>query len=91
MRLTFAKIRCAIDILRGRLPGALAMLKAEDVSISIHHQDARNNHWCRVEFFFLNDADAVRAYNAVERLYEMDRPQQDKLAGRPTATTMEPL
>lgn len=87
MRFKFANIRCAIDVLRGRLPGALAMLKAEDIAISVHHHDGRNNHWCRVEFFFRNPTEAGNAYRAVERLYKMSRPQQDALAGRPTYTT----
>ncbi len=82
-----ANIRCAIDIMRGRLPGALAMLKAEDIAISVHHNDVRNEHWCNVQFFFADGKDASRAYRAVERLYEMNRPQQDALASRPTMTS----
>jgi len=73
MNLSFANIRCAIDVLRGRLPGALAMLKAEDIAISVHHNEARREHWCNVQFFFPNGGDASQAYRAVERLYEMDR------------------
>ncbi len=73
MKLSFANIRCAVDVLCGRMPGALAMLKASDVAISVHHIDERNSHWCRVDFFFANGADASSAYRAVERLYEMDR------------------
>jgi hypothetical protein len=57
-----------------RMPGALAMMKARDIAISVHHVDARNAHWCRVEFFFDKGGDASAAYRAVERLYEMDRP-----------------
>ncbi len=82
-----ANIRCAIDVLRGRLPGALAMLKAEDIAISVYHNDTRNEHWCNVQFFFAEGKDASRAYRAVERLYEMNRPQQDANAGLPTQTT----
>jgi len=82
-----ANIRTAIDVLRNRMPGARAMLKAEDIAISVHHHDASGSHWCRVEFFFRDGRDASAAYRAVERLYEMNRPQQDALAGRPTFTT----
>lgn len=76
MKFAFANIRCAIDILRNRMPGALAMLKAEDIGISVHHVDAKNIHYCRVEFGFPDAASASQAYRAVERLYEMDRLSQ---------------
>lgn len=65
------------------------MFKAEDIAISVHHQDASKDHWCRVEFFFRNGKDASQAYRAVERLYEMNRPQLDALAGAPTPTTQD--
>ncbi len=84
MKITFAKIRCAIDILRGRLPGALAMLKAESVSISTGSRtDLKTNpphtyHWCEIHFSFDRDPGACgNAYRAMERLYEMDRVQRE--------------
>jgi hypothetical protein len=73
MNFGFSNIRCAIDVLRNRLPGALAMLKATDIGISVHHVDAKNIHYCRVEFEFPDGASASQAYRAVERLYEMTR------------------
>jgi hypothetical protein len=73
MNLGFSNIRCAIDLLRNRVPGALAMLKARDIGISVHHIDARNVHYCRVEFDFPDAASASAAYRAIERLYEMNR------------------
>jgi hypothetical protein len=73
MKLSFANVRCAIDILRNRMPGSLAMLKATDIGISVHHVDAKNIHYCRVEFEFPDSASASEAYRAVERLYEMTR------------------
>lgn len=78
-----ANIRTALDVLRNRMPGALAMLRAEDIGISVHHRDASGAHWCRIDFSFTSAADASRAYRAVERIYEMNRPQQDALANRP--------
>ncbi len=78
-----ARIRTAIDILRNRMPGALAMFKAEDIAISVHHNGARDTHSCQVVFFFDHDAQACgNAYRAIERIYEMNRVQCD-LAGRP--------
>jgi len=68
--MTFAKIRCAIDILRGRIPGALAMLKANDIAISIHHKG--NSHCCQVWFWFDDPADCGNAYHAIERLYGLN-------------------
>jgi hypothetical protein len=73
MKFHFSNIRCAIDVLRNRMPGALAMLKATDIGISVHHVDAKNIHYCRVEFEFPDSASASAAYRAVERLYEMTR------------------
>lgn len=73
IKFAFANVRCAIDILRNRMPGALAMLKATDVGISVHHNDAKGIHYCRVEFEFPNAGSASSAYRAVERLYEMNR------------------
>lgn len=75
----FTRIRCAIDILRGRLPGALAMFKARDIAISVH--SGRDNA-CQVIFFFDDQRDCGNAYRAIERLYEMNRVQCD-LAARP--------
>lgn len=70
--MTFCKLRMAIDVLRGRFPGALAMLKAEDTSISVHHKGQEN--WCTLHFYFGDDAKACGdAYRAMERLYEIDR------------------
>ncbi|MFA5897663.1 MAG: hypothetical protein WC829_00990 [Hyphomicrobium sp.] len=75
MALTFSKIRMAIDVLRGRMPGALAMLKAEDSSISIHSRG--NDHWCNITFWFGRDGYSCgNAYRAMERLYEIDREQR---------------
>ena len=78
-----ARIRTAWDILRGRLPGALAMLKAEEIAISVHHNDTQNTHACQVIFFFNHDEAACgNAYRAIERIYEMNRVQCD-LAAHP--------
>ena len=74
MNLSFANIKCAIDVLRNRMPGALAMLKAVGIGISVHHIDSKGIHYCRVEFEFSDAASASAAYRAVERLYEMNRP-----------------
>ena len=82
--LTFAKVRCAIDVLRWRLPGALAMAKARDVSISVHHRtDNKTNppsesRFCQITFHFDDTGDCGNAYRAIERLYEMDRVQRDR-------------
>lgn len=77
-----ARIRTAIDILRGRLPGALAMFKAHDISISVHSGDATGNR-CQVIFWFDDDSRSCgNAYRAIERLYEMNRVQAD-LGARP--------
>lgn len=68
-------MRAAIDIMRGRLPGALAMLKARDASISIRHP-ADGTASCEIAFYFDHDTKAAsRAYNAIERIYEMERIQ----------------
>ena len=78
-----ARIRTAIDILRGRLPGALAMFKATEIAISVHHNDTVDTHACQVVFFFDHDQAACgNAYRAIERIYEMNRVQCD-LAARP--------
>lgn len=70
-----ANIRTAIDILRGRLPGALAMLKATDIAISTH-SNSRGEQWNTVTFFFDRDAKAKGdAYRACERIYEFNRTQ----------------
>lgn len=75
MKLDFCRIRMAIDILRGRLPGALAMLKSEETSISIHSRGS--DHWCNVTFWFGRDGGACgNAYRSMERLYEIDRGQR---------------
>jgi hypothetical protein len=80
--LSFSCIRCAIDILRGRLPGALAMLKADDISISVHSGGESGNR-CQIIFWFNGDGPACgNAYRAIERIYEMNRIQCD-LAARP--------
>ena len=82
-----ARVRTAIDILRGRLPGALAMFKAEDIAISVHHNDTKGTHACQVIFFFDHDQQACgNAYRAIERIYEMNRVQCD-LAARPFTQT----
>lgn len=73
--MAFSGIRTAIDILKNRLPGALAMLRAKDIAISVHHRE--NNHWCTVSFFFGNDTKSCGdAYRRIERLYEMERDQE---------------
>lgn len=82
---SLAQVKCAIDVLRGRMPGAIAMLKADRVSISIHHREPhqsstnppRASHWCEVRFHFDDPRACGNAYRAVERLYEMDRDQND--------------
>lgn len=73
--ITFCKIRMAIDVLRGRMPGALAMLKAEATSISVHSKGS--DHWCAISFEFGHDGRACGdAYRAMEHLYEIDRVQR---------------
>lgn len=68
-----ARVRTAIDILRGRLPGALAMLKAEDIAVSTHSRG--EDHWNTVTFYFGRDGGACgNAYRACEQLYEFNRP-----------------
>lgn len=70
-----ANIRTAIDILRHRLPGALAMLKATDIAISTHSNE-RGEQWNTITFFFDRDARARgEAYRACERIYEFNRSQ----------------
>lgn len=72
----FSVLRSMIDILKNRMPGALAMGKARVVGISIHHSEARNDNWLTVSFGFGGDrASCGNAYRAIERLYEMDREQ----------------
>jgi hypothetical protein len=72
----FDVLRSMIDILKNRMPGALAMGKANVVGISIHHSEARNDNWLTVSFGFDGDRAACgNAYRAIERLYEMDRKQ----------------
>lgn len=71
-----ANLQTAKDILMNRLPGALAMLKAQDIAISTHSND-RGEHWNTITFFFDGDAKAKGdAYRAIERLYEMNRSQE---------------
>jgi hypothetical protein len=82
----FTKIRCAIDILRGRLPGALAMFKATDISISVHSGGESGNR-CQVVFWFADDSRSCgNAYRAIERIYEMNRIQCDLAAKQNTMT-----
>lgn len=70
-----ANIKTAIDILKNRLPGALAMLKATDIAISTHSND-KGEQWNTVTFFFDRDAKARGdAYRACERIYEFNRKQ----------------
>jgi hypothetical protein len=76
-----ARIRTAIDILCGRLPGALAMLKASDISISVHSGGKEGNR-CQVVFWFDEARDCGNAYRAIERIYEMNRTQCDLAARR---------
>lgn len=72
-----ARIRTAIDIMRGRLPGALAMFKASDISISVHSGGKHGNR-CQIVFWFDGDGPACgNAYRAIERIYEMNRVQSD--------------
>ena len=76
-----ARMRTAIDIMRGRLPGALAMFKADDISISVHSGGEHGNR-CQVVFWFDDDSSACGdAYRAIERIYEMNR-EQCNLAAR---------
>jgi len=58
----------AIDVLRNRLPGARAMLKARDVAVSVHHP----SNSVVVRFFFDSHADAATAYRTCEKLYDLD-------------------
>jgi len=70
-----ANARSAIDILRWRLPGALAMLKATDIAISTH-SNSKGEQWNTVTFYFGQDAKAKGdAYRACERIYEFNRTQ----------------
>jgi hypothetical protein len=71
-----ARIRTAIDILRNRLPGALAMFKAGDISISVHSGESRGNR-CQVIFWFDDSQSCGNAYRAIERIYQMNRVQCD--------------
>lgn len=85
MRSLFAQIRTARDILANRLPAALAMLKAKDVSIATRSRG--NEHWIEVYYYFDGDAKACgEAYRRVEYLYQMDRDQKPAERG-PTRTT----
>ena len=85
--MTFSGIRTAIDVLRNRLPGALAMLKAKDIAISVHGNS--RNHWCTVTFWFDDDGKSCGdAYRAIERLYEMNRKQRGDGWQGPTSTTL---
>ena len=72
---SFANIRCAIDVLRNRMPGALAMMRATDVSVLVHHSDKAGSK-VQVTFWFDNGAAASAAYPACERLYEFNRLDQ---------------
>ena len=73
--MTFSALRTAMDILKNRMPGALAMRKASEIGISVHSRNG--NHWCTVSFYFGPDGSACgNAYRAIERLYEMDRNQR---------------
>lgn len=63
------RIRLATDVLRNRMPGALAMLKAEDISISSHHKGGESS--CRIDFHFGTDFRACHdAYRAYARIYD---------------------
>lgn len=78
----FDVLRSCIDILKNRMPGALAMGKARVVGISIHHSEARNDNWLTISFGFGRDrASCGNAYRAIERLYEMDRKQDADAKG----------
>jgi hypothetical protein len=71
-----ANFRTAIDILKNRMPGALAMLKAKDIAISTHSND-KGEQWNTITFYFDHDAEAKgNAYRACERLYEFNRSQE---------------
>lgn len=73
--MSFSAIRAAIDILKNRMPGALAMFRATEIGISVHSRNEQ--HWCTVSFFFGRDRISCgNAYRAIERLYEMDRNQR---------------
>ncbi len=79
MRSLFAQVRSARDILCNRVPAALAMLKARDVSIAIRHRTADNgkqDNYLEVTYYFDENAKACSAaYRRVEYLYEMTRDQ----------------
>lgn len=86
--MAFSGLRTAIDILKNRMPGALAMLKAKEIGISVHSRDG--NHWCTVSFYFGDDAQSSgNAYRVIERLYEMDR-NQNAPQGYPLASAKDP-
>lgn len=70
--LSVATIRSFRDIICNRLPAALAMLKAQDVSIAV--LTGKDGHRLQVTYWFDGDqAAASRAYNRCEFIYEMDR------------------
>lgn len=77
-----AKLRCAIDVLKNRMPGALAMTRAESISISTHARHLSNGaaqHSCTITFHFGSDSTSKsKAYRAIERIYEMDRVQEGR-------------
>ena len=82
--MTFSGFRTALDVLKNRLPGALAMTRATETAISVHQRDGR--HWCTVSFYFDRDTQSCgNAYRAIERLYEMDRNQRAP-EGYPTSS-----
>lgn len=77
MNLSFANIRTAIDVLRNRLPGSLAMLKATDASVLVEH--AKSGSKVQVTYWFQDGAAASTAYRACERLYEFNRLEANRL------------
>ncbi len=64
------------------------MLKAKDISISVHSNS--HDNWCTVTFWFDDDGKSCEdAYRAIERLYEMNRSQRgDGWQGPTNCTTL---
>lgn len=71
--MTFSLFRTIVDVFRNRLPGALVMSKATDVSIAIRSKESTRDFSCTVTFHFPDQAKAGNAYRAIERLYQMER------------------
>ena len=68
----WAFLNFALDMFHNRLPGSLAMMRATEHAISVHHNESLNLHYCRVEFLFPDGKSASQAYRAMERIYRVD-------------------